>query len=598
MKISTLLGGALVASASTAAAIAVPDIHAKRQSQFLLTTGVQNNGIQTRVELRTMRTQNPDQFNLYMLALREFMSVTQTDPLSYYQIAGIHGRPYSAWGGWTSQAGPGGYGGGYCTHVSNIFLPWHRPYLALYEQQLYSHVQNVANSFPAASRARWQAAAANFRMPYWDWAVVPTCQGCQVFPEFVSSAYISVTSPTGQQTVVNPLYRYDFHPIVPSDMAYNPFASWVTTLRYPTSWQSNAVSQDPGVTSQIASNQPNFKQRLYNLFTNYNNFNQFSNEAWIANSGVQGADSLESLHDSLHTITGSNGHMTYLDYSSFDPIFWLHHTNIDRIWAMWSTINPNTYVQQANAQKPTYTYPAGTSLDATSGLAPFNKNTQGLLYTSNDVSSTTSFGYVYPETANGASAASVRAAVNSLYGSGVPTGRRLKRDSDASDWHYIANIVSQKTQLNGSYAVYVFLGEPDADALTWPTAANLVGTHGVAANFADADNDQLAAMDVPVTGTVPLTTALQDKVAAGELADTGVQSVSAYLLQRLVWKVAKYDGTVVPAANVPDLSVSVVAAEVMPAASPDDFPTWSPYVSLANVTAGQDGGHDDAWWGM
>ena len=29
-----------------------------------------------------------------------------------------------------------GSGGGYCTHTSNLFLPWHRPYLALYEVRM------------------------------------------------------------------------------------------------------------------------------------------------------------------------------------------------------------------------------------------------------------------------------------------------------------------------------------------------------------------------------------------------------------------------------------------------------------------------------
>lgn len=45
--------------------------------------------------------------------------------------AGIHGAPFADYGG--VKALPDNIGNGYCTHVSNLFPPWHRPYLALYE---------------------------------------------------------------------------------------------------------------------------------------------------------------------------------------------------------------------------------------------------------------------------------------------------------------------------------------------------------------------------------------------------------------------------------------------------------------------------------
>lgn len=51
-------------------------------------TGVQNNSVQVRMELRTMQQQYPDMFNVYVLGLQDFMNQVQTDPQSYYQIAG------------------------------------------------------------------------------------------------------------------------------------------------------------------------------------------------------------------------------------------------------------------------------------------------------------------------------------------------------------------------------------------------------------------------------------------------------------------------------------------------------------------------------
>jgi tyrosinase len=46
-------------------------------------------------------------------------------------LAGIHGRPYTAWDG--VNQGPDGSGGGYCPHGANTFPTWHRPFLVLFE---------------------------------------------------------------------------------------------------------------------------------------------------------------------------------------------------------------------------------------------------------------------------------------------------------------------------------------------------------------------------------------------------------------------------------------------------------------------------------
>jgi hypothetical protein len=52
---------------------------------------------------------------------------------------------------------------------------------------------------------------------------------------------------------------------------------------------------------------------------------------------------LESgLHNYIHGWVGGN--MGYVDASPKDPLFWVHHANIDRIWALWNQLgnkNPN-----------------------------------------------------------------------------------------------------------------------------------------------------------------------------------------------------------------------------------------------------------------
>jgi tyrosinase len=49
-----------------------------------------------------------------------------------------------------------------------------------------------------------------------------------------------------------------------------------------------------------------------------------------------------SPHNNGHVVSGRpNGHMSN-GMSPLDPIFWLHHCNIDRIWAEWQTPGNNT----------------------------------------------------------------------------------------------------------------------------------------------------------------------------------------------------------------------------------------------------------------
>lgn len=101
--------------------------------------------------------------------------------------------------------------------------------------------------------------------------------------------------------------------------------------------------------------------RLYNLFAYYGNYTQFGNEAWEAN--VQNADSLEALHGVIHNIVGVQGHMTYFDYSAFDPVFWLHHVMIDRCFALWQAVNPDSKMENRTAIAQSFTVRIGDPED-------------------------------------------------------------------------------------------------------------------------------------------------------------------------------------------------------------------------------------------
>lgn len=59
----------------------------------------------------------------------------QSGTPSFFQIAGIHGRPYVPWNGVQGDRpwNPNTTWGGYCTHGSVLFPTWHRPYMTLIE---------------------------------------------------------------------------------------------------------------------------------------------------------------------------------------------------------------------------------------------------------------------------------------------------------------------------------------------------------------------------------------------------------------------------------------------------------------------------------
>ena len=42
------------------------------------------------------------------------------------------------------------------------------------------------------------------------------------------------------------------------------------------------------------------------------------------------------LHGNVHVFTGNSQGMGQVPWAANDPIFWMHHCNIDRIWVSWN----------------------------------------------------------------------------------------------------------------------------------------------------------------------------------------------------------------------------------------------------------------------
>lgn len=199
-------------------------------------------------------------------------------------------------------------------------------------------------------------------------------------------------------------------------------------------------------------------------------------------------------------------------------------------------------------------------------LEPFTSTSNGTFWTAASARSTHTFGYTYPELEGQVNVSAVKAAINKLYGSNVGSAGISRRGTDkrqsmstvddlaarhipdevvdGEHRQYIANILSQKFALNGSYAIYLFMGDFDPNPATWPTSSNLVGTHAVFAALAlvDASSNPQSKTpgkkSIPVTGSIPLTAMLLLKEQAGALANMAPSTVEIYLQENLHWTVA------------------------------------------------------------
>ncbi|KAJ4303408.1 hypothetical protein N0V90_002301 [Kalmusia sp. IMI 367209] len=274
---------------------------------------------QPRLEIRDLEKNHPDQWNVFLLGLQRFQAVSQDDKLSYFQIAGIHGRPFVSWDGVQGDPYYWSHYSGYCTHDSNLFPTWHRPFLALFEEVLYLNCRQVLSEFPEGElKTRYARALTTLRLPYWDWAAVPSA-GEETMPESIQKLTINVTVANGTQSIPNPLHSYTFHPI--PDWEAEGEERWKlypTTVRNPDTKDANVKSGNDQVAVAIDKNRQSMQARVFNLLAMEHDYLNMSTK-------LMPGDSVESIHGTIHDTVGMDGTMTWLFYSAFDPVFWLHH---------------------------------------------------------------------------------------------------------------------------------------------------------------------------------------------------------------------------------------------------------------------------------
>lgn len=398
------------------------DAQLQKRATQVVTSGANGLGdgqVHSRLEINDLANR-ADEWSLYIRTMVKWQQASQSSDTSYFGISSIHGVPRTTWDG-VGQCESCGGADGYCTHNSVLFPAWHRCYMALYEQELLKVAAEVAASFSGSFGTRMTAAAQVLRVPYWDWAANPD-NGGNVLPKSISGQKVTIVGPNGSETINNPLYTFDIEDT--SAMYYSPFTVWDTTLRYPNSDASTAASQEQQAVTAFNQLRQNIQDQVYGLLTNCDDYLHFATDD-SSSSVPQCQNSLEGIHNTIHTTCGgagsssvSGGHMTYLPLASFDPIFWLHHANVDRLFALWQTCHPDEYGASQTASSATWTIASGSTQDANSPLKPFRKNANAF-WTTNDVQDwSNTFKYTYPEFAStGGEQSAIINLVNSLYGS-------------------------------------------------------------------------------------------------------------------------------------------------------------------------------------
>lgn len=174
-----------------------------------------------------------------------------------------------------------------CQHNCWYFLPWHRWYLSYFEQIIRSVLIDLAE-VPDDVAASWA-------LPYWNYA---SPGADRLPPEFEKS-----TAWDGRE---NPLY----------DATRNSGINERTAAMDPL--QSKPL---PGVLRQ------QFSSSDHNVatFAGTDSGWQHLREGGGVKGGLEGTP-----HDAVHGFV--NGNMGDFWSAGLDPVFWLHHCNIDRYW--------------------------------------------------------------------------------------------------------------------------------------------------------------------------------------------------------------------------------------------------------------------------
>ncbi|KAB2571190.1 Tyrosinase [Lasiodiplodia theobromae] len=434
------------------------------------------------------------ELSLFIAAMQKFQSLPPTNQLSYFRIAGIHDYPRNV--SWNMDKKPIPYhddddvrrkkpvkneeNGSYCEHNTTLFPTWHRCYLLLFERRVSDLMKEEVKNRGRDRDEKWVEAASRWRLPYWDWAANPQ------LPELVANERIKVivswdatTDKCETAEVNNPMYRFQMPGgLVMGDKSYGdyriqtdgegPWDVCIGTSRHAISlyseqnlWvQGHTVSEKVNKAFEKTKMQgQTLKDAVYRLLGNdyIPQYKYFATTKFTDPSGPKGYLSLEAIHNTVHNCIGGNtpmgiGHMEAPAVAAFDPVFWLHHSNVDRLLYLWQQVNGSLWFHSSDGCDDE---------SATTPLRPFRKYVgKHGFYNSDAVRKTSDLGYTYDDSDKITDGEGhvcdefLRKRINELYGPDKDAFERPETDVDP-----VINIDYDRYALGGlQYTLFFFIG--------------------------------------------------------------------------------------------------------------------------------------------
>jgi tyrosinase len=176
-------------------------------------------------------------------------------------------------------------------HRAPAFFPWHRELLLQFENDI-------------------QAVDSSVTIPYWDW----TDSASDPF----TADFLGGNGTGTNQKVMDGPFAFDGPHHWTIKVKDSPSDPQFLQRDFGADFTAPSLPSGPQVVTVQAVTP-------YDLFP------------WHDNTGAYRAQMEVNLHNLVHRyIGGTMGAMT----SPNDPVFWLHHCNIDRLWAEWQQLHP------------------------------------------------------------------------------------------------------------------------------------------------------------------------------------------------------------------------------------------------------------------
>ena len=231
-----------------------------------------------------------------------------SDPRSLEAIANIHGTNRDP-ATWPAAVGPSIWNA--CQHFSWYFLPWHRMYLHYYETIL----REIIDAAQGPS---------DWALPFWNYD--PATPATLALPP----AFLQPLRPDGADNALYTPARAD------SILQGNGVPDTDVEL---TGWPDTFTASSIFV--------PTFGGPM---------------TGWSHFGNAMGRVEREP-HGTVHVaVGGDSGFMSAFETAGWDPIFWLHHANIDRLWEVWRNMAGHGDPQDNNWQAAGFDFGFGNDL--------------------------------------------------------------------------------------------------------------------------------------------------------------------------------------------------------------------------------------------